>query len=83
MDRQTVLTVTAKGQVTLKRDLLEHLGVRPGDKITVDLSPGGAIIKAAPRGDIERFFGCLPDKGISASIDDMNKAIEDGWAGRE
>jgi hypothetical protein len=30
------LTVTAKGQVTLRRDLLEHLGVRPGEKITVD-----------------------------------------------
>ena len=26
------LTVTAKGQVTLRKDLLEHLGVRPGRK---------------------------------------------------
>ena len=30
----STLTVTAKGQVTLRRDLLEHLGVQPGEKIT-------------------------------------------------
>jgi antitoxin PrlF len=29
------LTVTAKGQVTLGKELLEHLRVRPGEKITV------------------------------------------------
>jgi hypothetical protein len=30
------LTVTANGQVTLRKDLLEHLRVRPGENITVD-----------------------------------------------
>ena len=30
------LTVTAKGQVTLRKDVLEHLDVRPGEKISVD-----------------------------------------------
>lgn len=30
----STLTVTAKGQVTLRKDLLEHLGVHPGEKIT-------------------------------------------------
>ncbi|HEX5319351.1 MAG TPA: AbrB/MazE/SpoVT family DNA-binding domain-containing protein, partial [Stellaceae bacterium] len=27
----TTLTVTAKGQVTLRKNLREHLGIRPGD----------------------------------------------------
>ena len=31
----STLTVTSKGQVTLRKDLLTHLGVHPGDKITV------------------------------------------------
>ena len=31
----STLTVTAKGQVTLRKDVLEHLGVHPGEKITV------------------------------------------------
>jgi len=83
MDMRTTLTVTAKGQVTLKRDLLEHLGVRPGDQITVDLcSPREALIKAAARTSIDAFFGCLPKKRLSVSIDDMNEAIIDGWAGK-
>ncbi|WP_428484125.1 AbrB/MazE/SpoVT family DNA-binding domain-containing protein [Rhodopila sp.] len=83
MDKTVILTVTAKGQVTLKRELLDHLGVRPGDQIAVDLCASrGASIKAASRAGIEPFFGCLPDKGRSVPIDEMGKAIEDGWAGK-
>lgn len=41
------LTITAKGQLTLRKDLLKHLGVRPGEKIAVAKLPGGRIeIKA-------------------------------------
>jgi bifunctional DNA-binding transcriptional regulator/antitoxin component of YhaV-PrlF toxin-antitoxin module len=32
----STLTVTAKGQVTLRKDILQHLGVHPGDKIAVE-----------------------------------------------
>ena len=28
----STLTVTAKGQVTLRKDILKHLGVQPGEK---------------------------------------------------
>ena len=31
------LTVTAKGQITLRKEVLNHLGVRPGDKLDIDL----------------------------------------------
>lgn len=39
-------------------------------------------MKAASAGAIEAFFGSVPDKGQSVSIEDMNKAIADGWAGK-
>lgn len=29
----TTVTVTAKGRVTIRRGILNHLGVRPGDRI--------------------------------------------------
>jgi AbrB family looped-hinge helix DNA binding protein len=50
----STLTVTAKGQVTLRKDLLKHLGVQPGDKIAVDKLPDGRIeVRAArPTGKI-------------------------------
>lgn len=55
------LTVTAKGQVTLKKEVLQHLGVRPGDRIDVDLLPGGKLeviaVKRRPvAGSVESFF---------------------------
>ena len=51
------LTVTAKGQVTLRKDLLKHLGVQPGEKIAVDRLPDGRIeMKAArPAGKTRQF----------------------------
>ena len=33
----TKLSITAKGQVTLRKEVLQHLGLRPGDKVAVDL----------------------------------------------
>jgi AbrB family looped-hinge helix DNA binding protein len=82
----STLTVTAKGQVTLRKDLLEHLGVHPGEKITVDKLPDGRIeVKAArPTGKISDAFGFLKTKrkGRTLSIDEMNEIIARGWAGK-
>ena len=80
------LTVTAKGQVTLRKDLLDHLGVHPGEKISVDKLPDGRIeVKAArPTGNISDVFGALKArrKGKTVSIADMNEVIARGWAGK-
>jgi AbrB family looped-hinge helix DNA binding protein len=82
----SILTVTAKGQVTLRKDLLEHLGVQPGDKIAVDRLPDGRIeVKAArPTGRISDLFGALraKRKGRSLSIEEMDRIIARGWAGK-
>jgi len=77
------LTITAKGQVTLRKDFLEHLGVRPGEKITVDKIPDGRIVvKAArPTGNISDVFDFLKrENGPSLSIEEMNKVVARGWA---
>ena len=78
------LTVNAKGQVTLRKDLLKHLGVHPGEKITVDKLPDGRIeVKAArPTGKISDAFGFLKKNGPSLSIEDMTKIAARGWAGK-
>lgn len=81
----TTLTVTAKGQVTLKKELLQHLGVKPGQKIEVDTLPGGKLTVSAPprNGSWDDFIGCLAGKTDKvATIEEMNEAIADGWAGR-
>ncbi len=78
------LKVTSKGQVTLRKDLLRHLGVRPGDEILVDVLPEGRIqVKAAQRKrHISEFFGSLKqENGPHLTIDEMNEIIAQGWAG--
>lgn len=55
-----MLTVTAKGEVTLHKEVLEHLGVGPGDQVEADLLPDGRVeVRTAPKEGIEAFFGCL------------------------
>jgi AbrB family looped-hinge helix DNA binding protein len=79
------LTVTAKGQVTLRKDILKHLGVQPGEKVAVDKLPDGRIeVKAArPTGKISDAFGFLKRKGgPSLSIEEINKIAARGWAGK-
>jgi bifunctional DNA-binding transcriptional regulator/antitoxin component of YhaV-PrlF toxin-antitoxin module len=81
----TVLTVTSKGQVTLKRDVLRHLGVKPGQKIEVDLLPGGkaTLQGMPPEKGIESVFGLLasPDNPV-LTIEEIKKITEDAWAGK-
>ena len=80
------LTVTARGQVTFRKEVLQHLGIRPGDKIELDLLPGGrGILKAArPTGTIKGFVGLLAGRTKRvASIDEINAATAQGWAGKK
>jgi bifunctional DNA-binding transcriptional regulator/antitoxin component of YhaV-PrlF toxin-antitoxin module len=82
----TTLTVTALGQVTFRKDLLQHLGIRPGDKIELDLLPNGrAMLKAArPVGRIDGFIGLLAGQTKKvATIEEMNEAASEAWASKE
>lgn len=81
----STLTVTAKGQVTLRKDLLQHLGVQPGEKVAVNKLPDGRIeVKAAkPTGKISDAFGFLKrEGGPTLSIEEINRIAADGWAGK-
>ena len=74
------LTVTAKGQVTLRRAVLDHLGVAPGAKVSVSLLENGRIeLAAAVRDDIKTLRGALQRSGQQpVSLEEMQEAIEAG-----
>ena len=79
------LTVTAKGQITLKQELLRHLNVAPGQKVEVDKLPDGrlAVGSASRKGSIDKFIGSLEQKGgPRLSIAQIKKITEDAWAGK-
>jgi AbrB family looped-hinge helix DNA binding protein len=82
----TTLTVTARGQVTFRKDVLRHLGIAPGEKIELDKLPDGRItLRAAkPSGTIDGFLGLLAGKTKKiATLDEINEAAASGWAGRK
>ena len=82
----TTLTVTTRGQVTFRKDVLRHLGIKPGEKIELDLLPGGrGMLKATQTtGTIDSFVGLLAGRTTKvATIEEINEAAALGWAGKE
>jgi AbrB family looped-hinge helix DNA binding protein len=81
-----ILTVTARGQVTLKKEVLQHLGIKPGDKIELDLLPDSkGLLKAAqPSGTIGGFVGLLAGRTEKvATLEEINDATAQAWADRK
>ena len=79
------LTVTSRGQVTFRREVLRHLGIAPGEKIELELLPGGrGVLKAArPAKKIDGFLGLLAGRtGKTATVDEIHEAAAAGWAGK-
>jgi len=82
----TSLAITVKGQVTFKRDLLQHLGIQPGERIDFEKLPGGELrLRAArPTGTIDAFLHALDGKvkmKKPLTIEEMNDIAAAGWAG--
>jgi bifunctional DNA-binding transcriptional regulator/antitoxin component of YhaV-PrlF toxin-antitoxin module len=80
----STLKVTAKGQVTLRQDILKHLGVHPGEKISVEkLADGRIEVKAErPKRPISDVFGIFRrENGPTLSIEEINELAAKGWAG--
>jgi bifunctional DNA-binding transcriptional regulator/antitoxin component of YhaV-PrlF toxin-antitoxin module len=77
------LTITARGQVTLRKAVLDHLGVRPGGRVRAELLPDGRVELKPPPGrhDISRLAGALHRPGQRpVTLDEMQEAIVAGAA---
>ena len=79
------LTVTTKGQVTLREDVLQHLGVRPGDTLSVDLLNDCRVqLRPKPGKSVSTIFGLLEQPSTERlSIEEIREASAAGWAGEE
>jgi bifunctional DNA-binding transcriptional regulator/antitoxin component of YhaV-PrlF toxin-antitoxin module len=80
------LTVTARGQVTFRKEVLQHLGIKPGEKIELDLLPDGRGLIRATRqtGTIASFVGLLSGRTKKiATIEEINAATAQAWAGKQ
>jgi bifunctional DNA-binding transcriptional regulator/antitoxin component of YhaV-PrlF toxin-antitoxin module len=80
------LKVTDRGQVTFRKEVLQHLGIRPGEKIELNLLPNGEGLLRAARaeGSIDDFVGLLKGRSKKvATLKEIDEAAARGWAGRK
>ena len=76
-----LLTVTVRGQMTLRKEVLQHLGIRPGEKVELALLPGGQglLTAARPAGTIDGFVGLLAGRTSKvATLEEITKATAQG-----
>ena len=76
------LTITAKGRITLRKEILAHLDAKPGDRLVVDLLHGGGLHIQRKRGQpaasiVGRLAGSVPQR---LSIDEINEETAAAWA---
>ncbi|SMC61762.1 AbrB/MazE/SpoVT family DNA-binding domain-containing protein [Rhizobium sp. RU36D] len=78
------VTIGIRGQVTLDPDLMEELGVKPGDEIDIEVPARSDLPKSAnePKGSVVALRGLFAHKANRpVSIEEMNEAVAAGWAG--
>jgi AbrB family looped-hinge helix DNA binding protein len=80
----TTLTITSKGQITLKKEILVRLGIGPGDQVEAFVSANGEAILRPVRADasLDHAAGLLSDYVTRpVSIEEISQTAAAGWTG--
>lgn len=71
-------TVTSKGQVTIPKEVREHLGARAGGNLQFTLEPDGRVVVSPGMLSVRRLFGILGKPPRRATLKEMDEAIRRG-----
>jgi AbrB family looped-hinge helix DNA binding protein len=70
-------TLTSKGQITLPKEVREHLHVKAGDRVDFTIDEAGRVLLVPARSRLEDLWGMLRVRGRKAvSLEEMDEAIE-------
>lgn len=75
-------TLTTKGQTTIPKEIREHLGLRPGDRMRFLIDPDGRVTVEAATLSVRDLRGILPKPSRAVSIEEMEETIRRRAAGR-
>ena len=67
-------TISARGQVTVPKQLRDKLGLRPGTVVEFELRDDGVLLKKGVRGShpVDQVFGILKTrKPVDSVLDEM------------
>ena len=73
--------LTSKGQITLPKDIREHLGVEAGDRLTFEIRDGVVIVEPETI-DIATLRGVVKKRGKGVTLREMDEAIRRGASRR-
>ena len=68
-------TLTSKGQTTIPKDVREHLGLQPGDRIEFVLGEDDTVVLRPATRKVTDLKGFLPKPSKPLSLDAMEAAI--------
>ena len=69
-------TVRSKGQITIPKEIREHLKLKKGSRVRFTENPDGSVTLRARTRSIFDMFGTLkPKHGRRVTIEEMNAAI--------
>lgn len=77
------MTITARGQFTLNKRSMSHLGIRPGEKVTVSMEPDRTIkISPAKRKlSLDEVLARIGKYDVGAApVEEINRLISEGYA---
>jgi antitoxin PrlF len=70
--------ITSKGQATIPKEIREHLGLKPGDRVKFFIHPDGGVV-LLPKLPITALRGMLkPRRRRPATLEEMDEAIAAG-----
>ena len=67
--------LTSKGQTTIPKDVREHLGLRPGDRIEFVLTEDKTVLLKPATRPVTDLKGFLPKPARPVTIEEMKAAI--------
>lgn len=69
--------ISSKGQLTIPREVREHLGLRVGSKVRFKINEAGEVVLYPVLYTLDDLIGCLgePPSGKSLSPEEIDEAI--------
>jgi antitoxin PrlF len=76
-------TLTSKGQITIPKEIREHLRLRTGHRLEFQIAADGLVVMRPRNRDVRELKGILrPKRRNPVSVEQMNEAIAEGFAKR-
>jgi len=74
-------TLTPKGQITVPKEIREHLGLQTGDRVNFEIRDGAVVMKPE-KIDIRRLRGIARRPAKPVTLQRMDAAIRKGASRR-